>query len=170
MQFDISITSRLVSHDYRLSRSTQQMELIFKRGILKFMFLFTTCKNQFESRDQVFLLMLRFFSVIIRYIFFSCFLFFLQLLWMKLYIIIKKKNWQQVTTTTKVFPLCMAYSSLYLHKNEYFHVMFRINNYLIQFLSADVLFWEIVNLDLTFSYVVCHKPAFKTCLNSTSLK
>ena len=92
VQFDISITSRLVSHDYRLSRSTQQMELIFKRGILKFMFLFTACKNQFESRDQVFLLMLRFFSVIIRYIFFSCFLFFLQLLWMKLYIIIKKKK------------------------------------------------------------------------------
>ena len=76
VQFDISITSRLVSHDYRLSRSTQQMELIYKRGILKFMFLFTACKNQFESRNQVFLLMLRFFSVIIRYIFFSCFLFF----------------------------------------------------------------------------------------------
>ena len=75
MQFDISITSRLVSHDYRLSRSTQQMELIYKRGILKFMFLFTACKNQFESRDQVFLLMLRFFSVIIRYIFFSFCLF-----------------------------------------------------------------------------------------------
>ena len=82
VQFDISITSRLVSHDYRLSRSTQQMELIYKRGILKFMFLFTACKNQFESRDQVFLLMLRFFSVIIRYIFFSfcLFSFFLQLL------------------------------------------------------------------------------------------
>ena len=75
VQFDISVTSRLVSHDYRLSRSTQQMELIFKRGILKFMFLFTACKNQFESRDQVFLLMLRFFSVIIRYIFFSFCLF-----------------------------------------------------------------------------------------------
>ena len=116
VQFDIPITSRLVSHDYRLSRSTQQMELIYKRGILKFMFLFTACKNQFELRDQVFLLMLRFFSVIIRYIFFSCFSFFFQLLWMKLYIIIKK-NWQQVTTTKKVFPLCMAYSSLYLHKN-----------------------------------------------------
>ena len=75
MQFDIPITSRLVSHDYRLSRSSQQMELIYKRGILKFIFLFTACKNQFESRDQVFLLMLRFFSVIIRYIFFSCFSF-----------------------------------------------------------------------------------------------
>ena len=75
VQFDISITSRLVSHDYRLSRSTQQMELIFKRGILKFMFLFTACKNQFESHDQVFLLMLRFFSVIIRYVFFSFCLF-----------------------------------------------------------------------------------------------
>ena len=75
VQFDISITSRLVSHDYRLSRSTQQMELIYKRGILKFMFLFTACKNQFESHDQVFLLMLRFFSVIIRYIFFSFCLF-----------------------------------------------------------------------------------------------
>ena len=75
MQFDISVASRLVSHDYRLSRSTQQMELIYKRGILKFMFLFTACKNQFESRDQVFLLMLRFFSVIIRYIFFSFCLF-----------------------------------------------------------------------------------------------
>ena len=70
VQFDISITSRLVSYDYWLSRSTQQMELIYKRGILKFMFLFTACKNQFESRDQVFLLLLRFFSVIIRYIFF----------------------------------------------------------------------------------------------------
>ena len=94
VQFDISITSRLVSHDYRLSRSTQQMELIFKRGILKFMFLFTACKNQFESRDQVFLLMLRFFSVIIRYIFFSfcLFSFFLQLLWMKLYITTTKKH------------------------------------------------------------------------------
>ena len=75
VQFDIPITSRLVSHDYRLSRSTQQMELIYKRGILKFMFLFTACKNQFESRDQVFLLLLRFFSVIIRYIFFSFFSF-----------------------------------------------------------------------------------------------
>ena len=94
VQFDISVTSRLVSHDYRLSRSTQQMELIFKRGILKFMFLFTACKNQFESRDQVFLLMLRFFSVIIRYIFFSfcLFSFFLQLLWMKLYITTTKKH------------------------------------------------------------------------------
>ena len=94
VQFDISITSRLVSHDYRLSRSTQQMELIYKRGILKFMFLFTACKNQFESHDQVFLLMLRFFSVIIRYIFFSfcLFSFFLQLLWMKLYITTTKKH------------------------------------------------------------------------------
>ena len=119
VQFDISVTSRLVSHDYRLSRSTQQMELIFKRGILKFMFLFTACKNQFESHDQVFLLMLRFFSVIIRYIFFSCFLFFFAVVVNETiyYNLKKKKNWQQVTTTTKVFPLCMAYSSLYLHKN-----------------------------------------------------
>ena len=117
VQFDISITSRLVSHDYRLSRSTQQMELIYKRGILKFMFLFTACKNQFESRDQVFLLMLRFFSVIIRYIFFSCFLFLF-------FVVVVNEtiyyNWKKLATgynNDKVFPLCMAYSSLYLHKN-----------------------------------------------------
>ena len=116
VQFDISVTSRLVSHDYRLSRSTQQMELIFKRGILKFMFLFTACKNQFESHDQVFLLMLRFFSVIIRYIFFSfcLFSFFLQL-----YITTKKTQQlgNRLQQRKKVFPLRMAYSSLYLHKN-----------------------------------------------------
>ena len=117
VQFDISITSRLVSHDYRLSRSTQQMELIYKRGILKFMFLFTACKNQFESRDQVFLLMLRFFSVIIRYIFFSFCLFFL---FFCSYILQQKKTQQlgnRLQQRKKVFPLRMAYSSLYLHKN-----------------------------------------------------
>ena len=82
------------------------------------MFLFTACKNQFESRDQVFFLMLRFFSVIIRYILFSCFSFsfFVVVVNETIYYNFKK-NWQQVTTTTKVFPLCMFYSSLYLHKN-----------------------------------------------------
>ena len=117
VQFDISITSRLVSHDYRLSRSTQQMELIFKRGILKFMFLFTACKNQFESHDQVFLLMLRFFSVIIRYIFFSFRLF---SFFFCSYILQQKKTQQlgnRLQQRKKVFPLRMAYSSLYLHKN-----------------------------------------------------
>ena len=122
VQFDISITSRLVSHDYRLSRSTQQMEFIYKRGILKFMFLFTACKNQFESRDQVFLLLLRFFSVIIRYIFFfflSFFLFFAVVVNETIYY--NKKKTQQLGNRLqqrkKVFPLLMACSSLYLHKN-----------------------------------------------------
>ena len=122
VQFDISVTSRLVSHDYRLSRSTQQMELIFKRGILKFMFLFTACKNQFESRDQVFLLMLRFFSVIIRYIFFSfcLFSFFFAVVVNETIYYNKKKTQQlgnRLQQRKKVFPLRMAYSSLYLHKN-----------------------------------------------------
>ena len=159
VQFDISITSRLVSHDYRLSRSTQQMELIFKRAIVKFMFLFTACKNQFESHDQVFLLMLRFFSVIIRYMFFSCFSFssfFLQLLWMKLYIIIKKTGnrlqlrkkfslyvWPiaryiyiKISISTSCSELTIIWYSFYLLTFEIvnlvwrFHLLFAINQLL----------------------------------------
>ena len=86
------------------------------------MFLFTTCKNQFESRDQVFLLMLRFFSVIIRYIFFSfcLFSFFFAVVVNETIYYNKKKTQQlgnRLQQRKKVSPLRMAYSSLYLHKN-----------------------------------------------------
>ena len=69
------------------------------------MFLFTACKNQFESRDQVFLLMLRFFSVIIRYIFFSCFLFFFAVVVNEtIYYNLKKKKLATGYNSDKSFP------------------------------------------------------------------
>ena len=54
-----------------------------------------------------------------------------------------------------VFPLFSVYSLLLLHKNKSFYASFNHRNISGLFLSAYFLFWEILNLSLTFA--VCSK-------------
>ena len=55
----------------------------------------------------------------------------------------------------QVFPLIFVCCLLLLHKNKYFHASFIHENYSELLLSAYFLFWETVNLNLTFA--VCCK-------------
>ena len=58
-------------------------------------------------------------------------------------------------TRDQVFPLFSVYSLLFLDKNKLFYVSFNNRNLSGLFLSAYFLFWEILNLSLTFP--VCGK-------------
>ena len=51
----------------------------------------------------------------------------------------------------QVFLLIVVYCLLPLHKKKYFHARFIHKKFSEQFLSAYFLFWEIVNLNLTFA-------------------
>ena len=55
----------------------------------------------------------------------------------------------------QVFPLIFVCCLLLLQKNKYFHASFIHENYSELLLSAYFLFWETVNLNLTFA--VCCK-------------
>ena len=55
----------------------------------------------------------------------------------------------------QVFPLIVVYCLLLLHKNKLFHASFIHKNCSVPFLSAYFLFWEILNLNVTFA--VCRK-------------
>ena len=55
----------------------------------------------------------------------------------------------------QVFPLIVVYCLLVLQKNKYFHAIFIHKSCSGQFFSAYFLFWEILNLNVTFA--VCRK-------------
>ena len=55
----------------------------------------------------------------------------------------------------QIFPFIVVYCSLILLKNEYFQGSFIHKNCSGQFFSAYLLFWEILNLKLTFA--ICCK-------------
>ena len=55
----------------------------------------------------------------------------------------------------QVFPLVFVYGLLLLLKNKYFHARFIVKNCSGQLLSPYFLFWEILNLNVTFA--ICRK-------------
>ena len=66
-----------------------------------------------------------------------------------------KRGRREILPRDQVFPLFSVYSLLFLHKNKLFYGSFNNRNRSGQFLSAYFLFWEILNLSLTFA--VCGK-------------
>ena len=63
---------------------------------------------------------------------------------------------REVVPRDQVFPLIVVYCFLLLHRNKWFHASFIHKKCCGQFVSAYFLFWEILNLNLTFA--VCRLP------------
>ena len=67
-----------------------------------------------------------------------------------------KRRRREFLPLDQVLPLFSVYFLLLLHKNKQFYANFNHRNRSGLFLSAYFLFWEILNMSLTFA-AVCGK-------------